>query len=227
MQESREAFPSTDRGRLAEMLARDPAARAVAVSEVLSRYVEPLRIYVRGSSLRSIGDDADLVQGFFAARFSRDGYLDGWLASGLPLRRWLINGLHLYAKEERRRARPQGDVSLDQPLELPVEHVPAADAAWARAILLEACDQVRRELERSGHVIAWDIFRRHFIDGRPYRELQLEFDMRPASMAEASRRVANLLREFVRILLVRDGVRPEEIEMELSAMLRAIEQEQR
>ena len=46
--------------------------------------------------------------------------------------------------------------------------------------------------------------------------------MRPAAMAEASRRVSNLLREHVRLLLVRDGVRPEEIEVELLEMLRAL-----
>lgn len=205
------------------MLASDPSARKDAVREVLGRYAEPLRIYVRGSSLRSNGDEIDFVQGFLVSRLSRDGYLDDWLQSGLQLRRWLINGLHLYAKEVRREAR-SSDEAAERPAsdEVP-KRVAEAEAAWARALLLEACERARAELEQSGHGDAWDIFRRHFIDGRSYRELESEFGLRPAAMAEASRRVSNLLREHVRLLLVRDGVRPEEIEAELRAMLDALQ----
>lgn len=214
-----DVFPSTERSTLAEMLARDPDARKAAVRRVLERYAEPLRLYVRGSSLRAHGDAVDLVQGFLASRLSRERYLDDWVDSGLQLRRWLINGLHLYVKEERRKSRPSDDPPDGDP---PAGRVQAVEAAWARTLLSEACERVMNELAQSGHGIAWDVFRRHFIDGRPYRDLEAEFDMRPAAMAEASRRVSNLLREHVRLLLVRDGVRPEEIEIELLEMLHAL-----
>ncbi|MFN9076453.1 MAG: hypothetical protein ACK5WD_02895 [bacterium] len=219
MRSGGELFPSTERGRLVAMLACDPDARKAAVRRVLERYAEPLRLYVRGSSLKSHGDAIDLVQGFLASRLSRERYLDDWVESGLQLRRWLINGLHLYAKEEQRKSRPAAEASGGDP---PAGRVQAAEAAWARALLSEACERVMDELAQSGHGVAWDIFRRHFIDGRPYRDLQAEFNMRPAAMAEASRRVSNLLREHVRLLLVRDGVRPEDIEVELLEMLHAL-----
>jgi hypothetical protein len=221
MKSSQDAFPSTDRSRLAGMLAAGPAARADAVRLVLERYLDPLRIYVRGSSLRSIGDDVDLVQGFFAARLARHDYLDGWIASGLQLRRWLINGLHLYAKEERRRNRAAGEESVNEPS---VTRVPAAEAAWAREVLVQACEIAEAELRTSGRLQAWDIFRRHFVDGRSYRDLQHEFGLRPSALAEASRRVSILLREAVRLLLVRDGVAPDEVDAELASMLKAIEE---
>lgn len=220
MRSAGDVFPSTERSRFAEMLARDPEARKQAVREVLGQYAEPLQLYVRGSSLKSHGDSVDLVQGFLASRLSRERYLDDWIESGLRLRRWLINGLHLYAKEERRKSRSIDDPPDDD--DPPSGRVVAAEAAWARALLLEACEKVRRELERSGHARSWDIFRRHFIDDRPYRDLQTEFGMGPAAMAEASRRVSNLLREQVRLLLVRDGVEPEDIEAEILAMLAAL-----
>ncbi len=148
------AFPSTDRSRLAEMLARDSGARKKAVSEVLVRYADPLRVYVAGSSLRANGDPADFVRGFLASRLGREAYLDDWIDSGLQLRRWLINGLHLFEKEEFRRSRP-------------------------------------------------------------------------AAMAEMSRRVSNLLREHLRLLLVRDGVKPEDVGAELRAMLQALQEHAR
>jgi hypothetical protein len=219
-----DAFPSTDRSRLAEMLARDPAARKQAVREVLSRYVDPLQVYVAGSSLRAHGDPSDFVRGFTASRFTRDSYLDKWIESGLQLRRWLINGLHLYEKEVLRKSRPLGTAPIG---DLPTGDSTTVDAAWARALILEAVEGVRRELRESGHDIAWDVFRRHFLDGRSYRELETEFGMRPAAMAEVSRRVANLLREHLRLLLVRDGVKPADIGAELRAMLQSLQEHTR
>ncbi len=208
------------------MLARDPVARAEAVRDVLHRYAEPLKVYVRGSTLRRKGDPVDLVQGFLASRLARDGYLDDWIRSGLPLRRWLINGLHLYSKEEvRRTLRKRCDSDDHEGGDGDPAHSTdaAVDAEWARTILQQACELVRGELEASGHLRAWDVFQRHFIDGRSYRDLQSEFGLRPAEMAEASRRVANLLREHVRLLLVRDGVAPEDVESELRRMLAAMQ----
>ena len=64
MDASNDAFPSTDRTALVELLLRDPSARAEAVRTVMDRYVHPLSVYVQGSSLRAVGDHVDLVQGF-------------------------------------------------------------------------------------------------------------------------------------------------------------------
>lgn len=221
MKHERNAFPTTDRVTLLALVEAGPAARAQAVQHVLGRYLEPLVIYARGSSLRSLGDPTDLAQGFLADRLSRERYLVQWAESGLPLRQWLINGFHLFAKELRRRSRRHEGAEAD-PQALP-EFVPAADAAWARAVLTEACEQVSHELHASGHARAWDIFRRHFIDGRPYSDLEREFGLRPASMAEASRRVTVLLRQSIRLILVRDGVAPHDIDAELRGMLASIE----
>jgi hypothetical protein len=222
MDASNDAFPSTDRTALVELLLRDPSARAEAVRTVMDRYVHPLSVYVQGSSLRAVGDHVDLVQGFLADRFGRRDYLDQWAESGLPLRRWLINGLHLYAKEEQRKRRPLGESFVG---DFAVERIPSAEAAWARELLAQACEVVSHELSASGHGKAWDVFRRHFIDGRSYSQLQDEFGMRPSALAEASRRVSIHLREAVRILLVRDGVKPADVEAELRQMLQAIEEE--
>ena len=222
LNDERNAFPTTDRATLLGLVDAGPEARAQAVQHVLGRYLDPLVVYARGSSLRSLGDPVDMAQGFLADRLSRERYLVQWAESGLPLRQWLINGFHLFAKELRRKTR-RYDGEETTTAEVHVELVPAADAAWARAVLTEACDLVSAELIASGHGRAWDIFRRHFIDGRPYGYLEHEFGLRPAAMAEASRRVTSLLRQSIRLILVRDGVAPDDIDAELRGMLTSIE----
>lgn len=216
------AFPSTDRTDLAAMLGGAPEQRLHAVRMLLGRYADPLVVYTRGSSLRTVADPVELVQGFLADRLLRDDYLRKWLDSGMALRRWLINGLHLYAKETRRA--DQRHAQLDAAYDAHGQRVPEAEAAWSRALLMNACEHVESELRRSGHDTAWEIFRRHFIDGRSYRELSREFAMNAAAMAESSRRVSGLLRETVRLLLVREGVAPKDVERELYAMLEALQE---
>ncbi len=221
-----DAFPKTDRTPLLVLIRGTPEQRATAVQHVLQRYRDPLLIYVRGSSLRNVLDPVEFVQGFMADRLTRKTYLLQWAASGMQLRQWLINGMHLYAKEVRRRELREAIVfaSETEPVDvaLPEDRRPF-EAAWARALLVEACDIVSHELSESGHARAWDIFRRHFIDGRPYSELAVEFQMRPAGLAEASRRVTSLLRQTVRLLLVRDGSALDEVDAELQKMLQSIE----
>jgi len=87
-----------------------------------------------------------------------------------------------------------------------------------------AREHVEEELRSSGHPAAWELFRRHFIDGVSYARLVNEFGMTPAGMAESSRRVSSLLRETIRVLLVREGVEPSHVDRELRCMLRALEE---
>ena len=37
----------------------------------MGRYFEPLRVYVKGSSYRHLGESAELVSAFFVSRFAR------------------------------------------------------------------------------------------------------------------------------------------------------------
>ena len=154
-----DAFPTTDATWMHQQLDRDEEARRALRSVVMARYFEPLRIYVKGSSYRGLGESAELVSAFFVSRFARDDYLDAWRASGMPLRRWLINGLILSMREEvrrRRRAARRGMNEVrearafaepgsgdDDPIDLLESPEPEAEAAferaWAVSILREAC----------------------------------------------------------------------------------------
>jgi len=105
---TRDHFPTTHQTWLSEHVgvANDEVAR-----HVMQRYFEPLRAYVKGSSLRNFGDSADLVNDFFAARLGDATYLERWIDSGLPLRRWLEPLQHPVPEPEAGR----GAVALHVP----------------------------------------------------------------------------------------------------------------
>jgi hypothetical protein len=91
-------FPSTEWTWLATRAMEAPNDASIAAelrARVMGRYAEPLRIYAKGSSLGWLDDAEALVNGFFASRLARDGYLIKWFESAMPLRRFLANGMLL------------------------------------------------------------------------------------------------------------------------------------
>lgn len=240
---SHDAFPSTHTTWMhGELDAGDERRRALR-SIVMARYFEPLRIYVKGSSYRNLGESAELVSAFFVSRFARDDYLDAWRESGMTLRRWLINGLILSMREEvrrRRRAAKRGLIGTGQtttngddtddadpfaPLESPEpEAVAAFERAWALSVLREACEEVETVCNADGESDKWLVFRRHFLDGLPYTLLVDESGLEPSAAAAAARVVANRVRAVIRRLIARDGVHPEEVDAEFRRVAGLIDQ---
>jgi hypothetical protein len=233
---SHDAFPSTHTTWMhGELDAGDERRRALR-SIVMARYFEPLRIYVKGSSYRHLGESAELVSAFFVSRFARDDYLDAWRESGMTLRRWLINGLILSMREEvrrRRRAAKRGLIGTGQagtetgddaaeadpfaPLESPEpEAVAAFERAWALATMREACQGVETICNADGEEAMWLVFRRHFLDGVPYVLLVDETGYEPARAAVVARTVANRVRAAIKRLMVLDGIADDELDGELA-----------
>jgi len=114
-----DAFPSTNAEWLHQELDAGEERRRALRTVVMARYFEPLRIYVKGSSYRNLGESAELVSAFFVSRFARDDYLDAWRESRMTLRRWLINGLILSMREEVRRRRRAAKRGMQQTHEAP------------------------------------------------------------------------------------------------------------
>ena len=238
-------FPSTHTTWMHEQLDGDEDRRRAVRSVVMARYFEPLRIYVKGSSYRTLGESAELVSAFFVSRFARDDYLDAWRASGMTLRRWLINGLILSMREEvrrRRRAVKRGLIGTGQAgtetgndaadadpfasLESPEpEAVVAFERAWALATMREACQEVETICSADGQDAMWLVFRRHFLDGIPYVLLVDETGYEPARAAVVARTVANRVRAAIKRLMVLDGIPEEELEGELSRFTALMEGE--
>lgn len=207
-------FPTTHATTILEAT-RSPHADALApvAARIIERYAQPLEAYAQGSTLREIGEPREIVHGFLVARFgtpeSCRAYLESWNASGLTLRRWMMNGLLLHVRGIVRDARRSREKPLDTAIGAlaSTEPDPAAafERAWAKAILAEACAQVEQALVAEGRDRAWRVFRLHALDGVPYRDLEGEFALSRQQMADLVRGVTARLRARVRELLDEEG----------------------
>lgn len=223
-----ELFPPTPRTWITERLELGGDATAEVNRHILSAYFQPLCGYAQASSLRELGDVGELVSGFLSNRLARGDYLRSWRSTdGMPLRRWLINGLHLYAHEQRRALNNRNgrETTLDSASGTPdPAGLAALDRAWALSIVREACSEIEQELRGSGLERDWYVFRRHFVDGRAYRDLFEETGIEPARAAVRSHGILVKLRGRIRAMLARDGVPPDEIEHEIARLQRMIEE---
>jgi len=207
-------FPTTHATTIIDAT-RSPNADALAAvaARIIERYAQPLEAYAQGSSLREIGDPRELVHAFLVAKFgspaSCRAYLESWNASGLTLRRWMMNGLLLHVRGVVRDARRSRERPLESALGAleSAEPDPSAafERAWAKAILAEACAQVEQALVAEGRDRAWRVFRLHVLDGAPYRDLEAPFALSRQQMADLVRGVTARLRKRIEELLDEEG----------------------
>ena len=186
---------------------------------VMRRYYEPLSAYLSATGYRDVDAPSALVAGYFVERFADAASLAKWRESGLPLRRWLMNGLLLWVRIELRRRRTQSGRESALPTEL-VAETPTAEAVfereWARAIVSDACGMVERELHDSGDALRWAIFARHVIDGRTYSEIAEEQGITAADARNATRMVRERVDRALGRLLRDEGVPPSDVLAELA-----------
>lgn len=232
-------FPSTHDSWLCQMLDGSPAEVERAAVALMARYREPLRVYFEGSSygrLRSSGlvefnDSGDLVHGFLLSRLARPEFLEAWRASGMRLRRFVVNGFIFYLRDQtrsarRRRGREQRMAELAV---APNDRDPAADfdRAWALTVMHEASQMAADAFSSRGRGAHWELFVRHFVDGVPYGELVDPFGLTPSQAASAAREVAFELRRCLRAVLSRDGITDEDLGPELSLIENMLRQDGR
>lgn len=116
--EATQRFPTTHATWVHDARSDDDAVLARLAARIIERYAQPLEACAQGSSLREIAEPRELVQGFLVAKFaSADAtraYLAAWNASGLTLRRWMMNGLLLHARGVTARLRTRLHELLDE-----------------------------------------------------------------------------------------------------------------
>lgn len=210
---STQHFPTTHATTIVDGLRGGDEALADLAARLIERYAQPLEAYAQGSSLREIADPRELVHGFLVAKFATPAttraYLSAWNASGLAMRRWMMNGLLLHVRgivrdAQRSREKPL-DASVASLASTEPEPSEAFERAWARAILSEACAQVEQSLVAEERDRAWQVFRRHTLDGVAYGDLEGEFGLSRQQMADLVRGVTARLRARVRELLDEEG----------------------
>ena len=218
-----ELFPTTHSTWLVE---RIDSAPDEARAHVLARYFEPLCAYARASSLRALGEPAELVNDFLSSRLADGDYLARWSASGIPLRRWLANGLLTHARNralaEARRARHGGSVDPAELERMTSTHATdallALERAWAVRTVTEAHERVHSELIAEGRASWWELFRLHGVQGMSYEQACPIAGVAPSNATNVHRTVVMRLRDALRAILEREGIRPDEIDRELALM---------
>jgi hypothetical protein len=218
-----ELFPTTHSTWLVERIGSAPDE---ACAHVLARYFEPLCAYARASSLRALGEPAEIVNDFLTARFADGDYLARWSVSGIPLRRWLANGLLTHARNralaEARRARHGGSVDPAELERMTSTHATdallALERAWAVRTVTEAHERVHSELIAEGRASWWELFRLHGIQGMSYEQACPIAGVAPSNATNVHRTVVMRLRDALRAILEREGIRPDEIDRELALM---------
>ena len=197
---------------------------------LMERYREALVAYVRGGSLRRLGDAEELVAGFFADRAAEPSFLAGWRASGMPLRRWMMNGINFYGRgmiRDRARAKARdgaaelaeragGDLSralreagVDQR-----DAERAFEQAWALAVLNDAHARAHAELASKDRLDDYDIFRRRVIEGEGYETIAPSVGRSAQQCAGATRLVTQALQRALLEALRAEGVRESDLEAE-------------
>ena len=216
-------------------------AREALRRHLWDRYHAPLRAYVHGGSLRRAGEPDDLVAGYFADRVTADDFLPAWRRSGMPLRRWMMNGMGFYARgvvrdRLRGRVRPFTDVatpaatgdatapSAEDTL-LPVDERTAEDAferAWAIAVLDAAHAQAHAQLSDEGRLDDYEVFRRRVIEGEGYDTIGRSVGKSAQQCAGATRLVSQRMAAALREVLRAEGVREGELEETVREVQRAV-----
>ncbi len=201
---------------------------------VMERYAASLRVYAQGSSFRWLDDADSLVNGFFVSRLSRPEYLAQWIASAMPLRRFLANGLLLFMREQHRartRRVKRVGASIDamfsrgaDALAAPIDARAFAqfEREWAREVLGEACAQAQAVLESTGKSLAWRLFERHFLDGATYQEAARELGVRDESARPFARLAQAKVREALKSLLALEGVAESEMDCAVADIYRIV-----
>lgn len=219
-------FPTTQQTWIVDRLAEGPVGAPGLRETLMERYHEPLLIYTRGSTLRTLGEADELVHGFFAHFFSDLRNLERWAESGTRLRRWMMNGLVLHARGIRRDAARNRETGSIEKLSVRAGSEPDAEAAfeaaWARSLLSDAATAVQAELVAEGRENAWEVFQRHIIDGEAYATCCPPLGYTVDDGRTVTRMVSIRVRRTLRELLLQEGALPAESGSELAALERLL-----
>lgn len=219
-----ERFPSTKASWIETQLRSEDGLRQVR-TQLMAVYLEPLQEAARRAFGLGLAAAVDLVQGFFASRLGRPEYLLRWQDSGLRLRLWLWNGLCLYRREELRRAwhRPPADYGADP---VSTEAPPPGrelDREFARSLVRTALDRAAQCCNEDGFAGHWQVFERRMLHDERLVDLARSLGTTEARVRVMLRAPQRRFERELAALLVRDGVRPEDVPRAIAELLDSVD----
>lgn len=175
---------------------------------VMEVYAFPLRVYFLGTRDRALGEPDEVIQGFFADRLARPEFFAQWQASGLPLRRWLMNALNFYLKELRRqnqRGHPGGEADTSEPEAPGADPAAEVDRAFVVSMVRAALRNVQRDCDLNGLGPHWTSFFEHFSLDRAYADIGKDLGVDAARAMVMARTVRHRFQAELRRMLSIDG----------------------
>ncbi|MGH7714101.1 MAG: RNA polymerase sigma factor [Gemmatimonadaceae bacterium] len=168
------AFPLTRYSVVAALRADDAAERERAFGALVAAYWRPVYKYLRLRWRLTAPDAEDATQGFFGRAYER-AYFARFDAKRARFRTFLRTCVDAFAANERQAAQrlKRGGgaehISLDYAAAeaeltsaaLPDDYERFFAREWVRAIFAGAVDDLRRQCERDGHALRYEIFARY------------------------------------------------------------------
>jgi hypothetical protein len=219
---AQDVFPDTLKTWINQEIQRDRLGRQNLNRYLMGTYAEPLKVYFMGTNSRWLGEPDDVVDGFFASRLSHDDFMAKWQASGMRLRRWLMNAFSYYLMElrrERSSSKHNSDLT-HEPVTFTGDPDRAVDQAAVIAFVRQAMQQAEETCKAEGLEKHWQVFVRHHIENADFRLIAGEFKIEPSRAAVMSRTAGRKFRNALRDVLMNDGVAPEDIDEEIQGLLR-------
>ncbi|MCI0365896.1 MAG: hypothetical protein L0Y44_00030 [Phycisphaerales bacterium] len=219
-----DVFPATLNTWIGGELNRGSSGRLKVNQYLMSTYAWPLRVYYLGTNLRWLGEPDDVIGGFFASRLAQGEFFGKWQASGIRLRRWLMNSFSYYLMEMRREHRKQRTAveAIDEPVTFSGDPNAALDQAAAVAFVRQAMLEAQKVCESDDLGDHWQIFLRHHLEGAPFADLGKEYGVDAARATVMARTATRKFRAALRDVLERDGVAPERIDEEIQMLVKEI-----
>jgi hypothetical protein len=146
-----------------------------------------------------------------ASRHIMDRYYEPLQAyvCGLPLRRYLMNGISFHLREllrerVRRKTLPIVDESILVSKSLRADEL--FERAWALSILSDACTASRDAMAADGRSNAWRIFDAHYLRGESFVALALREGVSPQRLAAEARFVIRRVERVLQAMLSDEGI---------------------
>lgn len=215
-------FPATQRTWVRNLLTGGEDSQGELLQHLMLVYAQPLQLLARQRLRHSEESACDLVHGFLAARLGRDDYLAGWERSGLPLHRWLWNGLCFYDRERQRAERRLQTVDPCELDDLDDDGTSVdrdVERAFAVQLVRAAFALAEQACRDEGFGDHWEVFVRRKRDGCKLGDIARELGLPLGRVVVMQRAPTLRFRHALHTVLERDGVRREDVPRAIDALL--------
>ncbi len=215
-----EALEPTHRTWIVDNLAKGPPGLEAVRNHVMEVFRKPLTLYCR----HLVGPDHDpddIVHDFFCERLTKKDFFERWRKSGRRLRDWMRTALrfHVLGIWRAKNEQPglEGD-SLPTPKDGPIVEF---ERAYAERIIDLALSRAREDLPDDASP-KWKAFNMRFHERIKYPAIGSEIGVSAERARQMVRQVSQSVRRHVRALILREGIEPWEIDMEIMTILRRV-----